>query len=234
MNRKALLSLTTLLVISLSGAHIIAHSLEGGPRLSVGDRFHFRTVSTIGTPSTSTGFETARGPAVIPPLPNEQWVRITGERKCHTGSCLILEVQRKLPPFLPGLQDRAYSETIRAHIDKATGEVFDIETIIMIGKSESRSTQSLMSRDSTLADFYGPWMLDLRAGYTSSTVDSMGVTRNLEVTGKQSVSGRECFVVKETRVLPSGEKAETIWWVDTHRRVAIQVNRGKRKMKLIK
>lgn len=233
MDRRAFISLMVVLFAGFATKASPEPALSAACELKAGDRFLFRTTSAAG-PTAPVSYETDRGLAVVPPLPTQQAVRVVSEVQRDGHPSLILEVERTLPAFVPGSRVQSYVEKIIARIDKSTGDVFDIRTSITIDGSVSSSTQRVLSGDSTLADFYGAWMLDLKDGYDQSNASSRGTATNLTVIRREKLAGAECFVVKETKTLVSGQKVVTTFWVDARRRVAVRTSRAGSQMQLVK
>ena len=233
MNRRTFISFTAVLVAGFPFKAKSEPALKAPCGLKVGDRFSFRT-SPSGSASAPISYQTDRGLAVVPPLPIQQTVRVVNETQGDGRPSLVLAVERTVPAFVPGSRDRSYAETITAHIDKSTGDVFDARTTTTIDGSVSNSTQSMLSGDSTLADFYGAWMLDLSDGYNQSNASYRGSVTTLTVTGRAKVAGADCFVVAETKTVPSGDKVQTVFWVDTRRRVALKTLRAGSQMLLVR
>ncbi len=202
-------------------------------KLVVGDRFDFRTTTAKRGGVGATTFNTARGPAFLAPLPIEQSVRIVMETQCVQSLCLALEAERTLAPFLSESGTKGYAEKISAHIDKATGAIYDVKTTINIDGSISVSSERSLARNAMVADFYGAWMLDLRNDYRQTTKDS-GRTITLTVAGAEKVAGRDCFIVKQLMEFDAGQKAESTIWVDVRRRFAVKIARGQSQMQLVK
>lgn len=230
MDRRAFISLMVVLFAGFATKASPEPALSAACELKAGDRFLFRTTSAAAVPAAPITYETDRGLGVVPPLPTQLAVRVVSETQWDGHPCLLLEVDRTLPAFVAGSRDRSYPEKIIARIDKSTGEVFDIRTSITIDGSVSNSTQRIFPNDSTLADFYGAWMLDLKDGYDLSN----STVKNLTVIRREKVAGAECFVVKETKTLPSGQKVVTTFWVDARRRVAVRISRAGSQMQLVK
>ncbi|MCI0489179.1 MAG: hypothetical protein L0229_21520 [Blastocatellia bacterium] len=231
MNRRTFIGHAAVFVAGLS-TRALSKPGADNIKLKVGNQFVFRTVKSGAAQAAS--FESSRGLAFVPPLPSEQTVAIIGQKQCSTGPCLVLQATRTLPPFVPGSKDRSYSEKVTAHIDKDTGNVSDIKTTILIDGSISNSSESSMDRDSTLVDFYGPWMLDLKNDYARARATGNGIITTLKVTGHEKVMGRDCFVVKQTQKLSSGQQVESTIWVDALRRIAVRINRAGNQMQLVR
>jgi hypothetical protein len=209
-----------------------------GPQLASGQEFEFKTVAA--EESTKAGgqgplgtFEEQRGLAMVEPLPYNQSVKIGEQSSCDDHSCVAIEISQDVPPFVPGLEDMKCGKTIRAKIDLTTGDVMDIRTELIIGDSISNSKQDIYGTDSTLGHFYGPWMIELEDDYKREFEHSTGELRTIKVVGREKVKGRECFVVKRARALPSGQKLEGTVWVDVERKVALRVHEGDRIMHLV-
>lgn len=212
---------------------LLAAAAAAPPAVKVGDRFEYVT-SGAAPKGAAAQMATPQGQGMIVPLPERQVVRITGESPCADGPCYVVEVEQFLPPFVPQLSDQEFVKQIRALVHPATGEVRDVKTTFRMGTSVSESTQALYERESTVGEFFGPWMADLDDRYSRSFERAGGEVRRFEVTGREKVAGRDCLVVRRTRLLADGQKVEATLWVDAARRVALQVEQGGQRMTLVK
>lgn len=235
MDRRAFMSLAAVFFAGFASKASPGAAFSATCELKPGDRFLFRTsAAPAAGASAPVSYETDRGLAVVPPLPTQQSVRVVSEIQRDGHPSVLLEIERTLPAYVPGSRDRSYFEKIIARIDKSTGDVFDIRTSTTIDGSVSSSTERALPGDSTLADFYGAWMLDLKDGYDQSNTSSRGVVKSLTVIRREKVAGLECFVVKEAKTLVSGQKVVTTFWVDARRRVAVRTSRAGSQMQLVK
>jgi hypothetical protein len=170
---------------------------------------------------------TSSGPATLP-KPIRQTVRVVGQEECPSGTCWRLEADQTLAPLsLPGAAPAQAENTSssRALVDTATGNLIQIERTIQLMGQEHVSTTEVKSRNALFAEFYGPWMLDLADDYQEVYELQQGV-RTYEVTGRETVDGRECFVVVRITPAPSGDFTKTTFWVDVRERVAVRVREG--------
>jgi hypothetical protein len=223
--------LSILLGIAAAGA------ASAGPDASplgfaVGDRFDFTAVHA----DPSSGTEKQGGVVhVTSILPKEQTVTVVEEKACGTAPCFVLEAHRTLPVYGVGTNETRNISTSRARIDKATGKLIDIEqTMTIAGQVHAGNPTPVKSKNSIFADFYGPWMLDLRPGYKESFPISDGRERTYEVVRQEKVAGRNAFVVKRRTPQPDGRILETTYWVDIERRFALQVEQEGWRMTLQK
>lgn len=215
----------------LALAPLAAGAPAKAPEVKVGDTFEYVTTGTA-PEKPAAQMATAQGQGMIIPLPNSQVVRVTGEQECPQGTCFTIEVEQILPPFVPQLADQNVVKQIRALIHPASGEVRDVHTTLRMGSSVSESDQEEYQRESTVGEFFGPWMADIDDGYTRSFERMGGEVRTLTVTGREKVAGRDCLVVRRTRLLVDGQKVEATLWIDAARRVMLQVEQGGQRMKL--
>lgn len=203
-----------------------------GPRLAVGDSFSYETKATQAVEGARATFREERGLGMVTPLPNKQSVKVTGNADCGGHSCLVIEVEQDMPPFVPQLKDQKHAKKIRALIDPESGDVLDVRTTLHIGESVSNSTQQLFDADSTLAEFYGSWMNLLQDGFEKKYERSTGEVRSFAVVGREKVGGRDCYVVARKRVMPSNEVVEGKLWVDVEKRVVLRLEQAGQTMEM--
>lgn len=227
---KAIARSSSVLLLALAALAAAAAPAKA-PVVAVGDRFDY--VTTGSAPDRPAAqMATAQGQGMIVPLPIRQVVRVTGEQKCAAGTCFTIEVEQILPSFVPQLANQEFVKQIRAIVHPASGEVRDVHTTFRMGTSVSESSQDEYERESTVGEFFGPWMADLDDGYTRSFDRMGGEIRTFTVTGHEKVAGRDCLVVRRTRQLADGQKVEATLWVDAVRRVALQIEQGGQRMRL--
>ncbi len=166
-----------------------------------------------------------RGEAVVSRLPLSQTASVAVGQKCAGEQCLEIVARREIRPFISGFEGQKFLETIRATIDASTGEVKSLRTELKIGEDVSISTESGFDRGFTVADFFGPWMLDLKDGY-SETFKAADQLRQFKVVGRETVRGRPCFVVKKAFSVGGGRQVRTTLWVDVERRVTVKALQG--------
>lgn len=219
-------------VLLLAAVPLLAAAAKS-PVVKVGDRYEYVTSGT-GPQTPAAEMALPQGHGMIIPLPNRQVVRVTGEAPCPGGPCLTLEVEQVLPSFVPQLAKEEFVTHIRAVVQPSTGEVRDVRTTFRMGRSVSESSQKAYEKESTLGEFFGPWMVDLDDRYSRSFDRMGGEVRTFTVTGREKVAGRDCLVVRRTRRLPDGQKVEAVLWVDAARRVALQIEQDGRRMTLVK
>ncbi len=207
------------------------------PKLKVGEAFSYTTQveegSEVKEPLAS--YKESRGTALVAPLPNSQTVKVTGEEACGEHTCLAVEAKQDMPPYLRchrGYQ--SVSKTIKALIDLETGDVLRIRTLLEAGKSVSNSSEASFESDSTLADFYGAWMTELKDDYMQVFRRASGELRTFRVKGREEVQGRDCFVVERKRLMPSKQMVESTMWIDAERRVVLRLAKGKQVMRLVR
>ncbi len=79
----------------------------------------------------------------------------------------------------------------------------------------------------TLWHWYGEWMLYLSDGFTYERREShplIGeIQQTLSVTGRDTVVGRECYVVDSWRGSPGRGGSEKRYWIDVQRRVVVRM-----------
>ena len=212
-------------------------ALAGDDRVvgvAIGETFEFQTAAAGEVNAPAAAIATSQGRNMVVPLPKGQVARVLGEEPCRTDStCLIIEVEQSLPPFIPQLSDKDFSKTVKAKVDVFSGDVFDVETIMTMGTSVSESTQEFYSRESTVGEFFGPWMADIKDGYIKSFERLGGEVRTIKVTGREEIAGRDCLVVERSRALPTGESVDARLWIDAERRVALKVEQGSQTMTVV-
>jgi hypothetical protein len=207
-----------------------------GPRVAVGESFSFATQAAAD--QTAEGaratFREERGLGMVTPLPNQQKVQVTGKSDCGGHECLVIEVEQDMPPFVPQLKDQKHIKKIRALVDPESGDVLDVRTTLLIGASVSNSNQQLFDSDSTLAEFYGAWMNELKDGFEKTFKRDTGEVRSFSVLGREKVAGRDCFVVARRREMPSSQVVEGKLWVDVEKRVVVRVEQAGQKMEMLR
>lgn len=222
-----------LLLSAALGSPLLA---TAGPRVTVGDSYSFETKTAAGEAADGARatFQEQRGLGMVTPLPNKQKVQITGQSDCSGHSCLVVEVEQDMPPFVPQLQDQKHVKKIRALVDPESGDVLDVRTTLLIGTSVSNSTQQIFEADSTLAEFYGAWMNRLKDGYQESFNRDTGEVRSFAVIGREKVAGRDCFVVSRKRTMPSNQVVEGKLWIDVEKRVVLRLEQAGQKMEMVR
>lgn len=203
-----------------------------GPRLAVGDSFSYETKATQPVEGARATFREERGLGMVTPLPNKQKVQVTGTADCSGHPCLVIEVEQDMPPFVPQLKDQKHAKKIRALVDPESGDVLDVRTTLIIGESVSNSNQQLFDADSTLAEFYGPWMNLLKDDFEKKFERSTGEVRSFAVVGREKVGGRDCYVVARKRIMPSAEVVEGKLWVDVEKRVVLRLEQAGQTMEM--
>lgn len=207
-----------------------------GPRVAVGESFSFetRTKADQAADGARATFREERGLGLVTPLPNKQTVQVTGKSECGGHECLVIEAEQDMPPFVPQLKDQKCSKKIRALIDPESGDVLDVRTTLVMGTSVSNSNQQLFDIDSTLAEFYGAWMNELKDGYEKTYKRETGEVRSFTVVGREKVAGRDCFVVARKRAMPSNQTVEGKLWVDVEKRVVVRVEQAGQEMEMLR
>jgi len=198
------------------------------PKVKAGDRFSYVTKAQEGAKDESKekrpGFADTRGTAMVSPLPTRETVTIGDTAVCKEHKCVEIEVEQVLPPFVPGIKVDSFGKKIKALIDLQSGDVLDIRTTLTMGSSVSESAELRYQPESTVAEFYGPWMADLKDGYNQSfNIASSGEVRTFRVSNREKIAGHDCFVVERIRHLPSNQSLAAKLWVDVQRRVALRV-----------
>lgn len=204
------------------------------PKLKAGEKFSYVTTGAeAAAQSPRPGFTAPRGPALVSPLPKRQTVVVEKTAPCNDHTCLTISAELELPPFVPGIKADSFGKKIRALIDLQTGDVLDIRTTLTMGSSVSDSSEARYQPESTVAEFYGPWMTELKDGYSKTyNIASSGEVRTFRVSGREKVGDRDCFVVERVRKLPSDQVVESKLWVDTERRVTLRVRQEGQTMSL--
>jgi hypothetical protein len=233
--RLSILVLALVLIVPiLAAAGADSQSADAKPMLKVkpGEKFSYVTTKAEAA-GPRPGFAEPRGKAMISPLPNRQTVVVGETTPCDGHTCLKLSAEQDLPPFVPGLKADSFGKKIKAMVDLQTGDVLDIRTTLTMGSSVSDSTEARYQPESTVAEFYGPWMTDLKDGYNKTfNIASTGEVRVFRVSGREKVAGHDCFVVERIRHLPSNQTVEAKLWVDTARRIALKVEQEGQTMTL--
>lgn len=223
-------------LLVLMFASLVATVVAAGaqaPRIdvAVGDRFIYSAVH----PEKPAGTEKQGGVVYVTSLlPNAQTITVVEEKACGSTACLALEAQRTLPDYGLGKSEVRNTSTSRARLDAVTGNLIDIEQTILVAGQENKTSAAAKSKHATFADFYGPWMLDLRPGYKESFPLTDGRARTYEVVRQEKIVGRNAFVVKRRTPQPGGRILETTYWVDVERRFALQVEQDGWRMTLQK
>ncbi len=221
------------LFLTLAGAAFWAWGAEPAvsPRFEEGERLSYKLVED-GSTGAAMAVEGLSKPAYVSGIPNSAIVLVKGFEPCGERRCFSLQIDAQIPPFDPQYQDGDYPEQTFALVDTVTAEVRSMTSKITIGHSVSTTTHAGFDRATTIGSFFGPWMLDLEDGYRQSFKHSRADI-TVEVVGRETVLGRECFVVKRTT--SSGARASTTtFWVDARRRYAVKVTKGARTLALEK
>jgi hypothetical protein len=197
------------------------------PGFKVGDRFVYS-----GPPAKAPSPPAGGGPVVITMFtPTDQTITVAGEAPCGKATCLTLEAEQTLPSY--GRAGEAKNgATSKARVNKATGDLVEIENILKIAGQERREATPIRSRNSLFAEFYGPWMLDLGPGYKQSFPLAGGKVRTFAVVGQEKVAGRDCYVVKRVTPGPQGGVQEATYWVDVKGRFTVQVDHAGQRLTL--
>ena len=189
------------------------------PGFKVGDRFVYS-----GPPAKAPSPPAGGGPIVISMFtPTDQTITVTGEAPCGEATCLTLEAEQTLPNYGLAAETKNVS-TSKARVNKATGELVEIERVLKIAGEERRDATPIRSRNSLFAEFYGTWMLDLGPGYKQSFPIDGGKERTYAVVGQEKVAGRDCYVVKRVTPAPQGGVQEATYWIDVKGRFTVQVD----------
>ncbi len=234
MQRKNFVRLALLWVLaSFVTAPLLALA---GPRLAVGESFSFETKAAgeQAADGARATFREERGLGMVTPLPNKQKVQVTGKSECGGHECLVIEAEQEMPPFVPQLKDQKHVKKIRALVDPESGDVLDVRTTLLIGSSVSNSTQQLFDSDSTLAEFYGAWMNELKDGFEKTFKRDTGEVRSFTVVGREKVAGRDCFVVARKRSMPSNQVVEGKLWIDAEKRVVVRIEQAGQEMEMLR
>jgi hypothetical protein len=185
-----------------------------------GDRFSFQLEK--GSSTKVTQVTDARGAVLVRSLPDRQTVQVKDIGTCEGRKCVLLQIDREVPPPEPKFKNEKFTEQIVAGIDQETGDVLSMKTTLSGAGSVSTSTQSAMSRNITVGDFFGPWMLDVDDKYKRSAKRDT-VTVSLETIGRKSYQGRDCFLVRKTWAVQAGPTVGLTYWVDVKSRFAVRI-----------
>jgi hypothetical protein len=192
----------------------------GALALKKGETFTF--AAQKGTTKAAGPIADAQGAIVQDPLPNHQVVKVTEVGDCKGKKCITLQADRDVPPPSPELRNEKFSEKVVASIDAATGDILHLSSTVSGGGSVSTSTQDQFGRTVTIADFYGPWMLDVDDKYKKSGGNG-SMTLTLETVGRGKLQGLDCFQVRKTLAVSGGKSMVRTYWIDVRRRVALKV-----------
>jgi hypothetical protein len=185
-----------------------------------GDKFSFQLQK--GSSTETTQVTDARGAVLVRSLPDRQTVQVKDIGTCEGRKCVLLQIDRDVPPPEPKLKNEKFTEQIVAGIDQETGNVLSMKTTLSGAGSVSTSNQSSFSRTITVGDFFGPWMLDVDDKYKRSAKNDM-VTASLETIGRKSYEGRDCFLVRKTWAFQAGPTVRLTYWVDVKSRFAVRI-----------
>lgn len=185
-----------------------------------GDKFSFQ--SQKGSSTKTTQVTDARGAVLMRGLPDRQTVQVKDIGTCEGRKCVFLQIDRDAPPPEPKLQNEKFTEQIVAGIDQETGNILSLKTTLSGGGSVSTSTQSSLSRTITVADFFGPWMLDVDDKYKRSAKNDTAAS-SLETIGRKRYQGRDCFLVRKTVAFQAGPTVKLTYWVDVKNRFAVRI-----------
>jgi hypothetical protein len=185
-----------------------------------GDKFSFQLEK--GSSTKVTQVTDARGAVLVRSLPDRQTVQVKDIETCAGKKCVLLQIDREVPPPEPKLQNEKFTEQIVAEIDQETGDVLSTKTTLSGAGSVSTSTQTSFSRTITIGDFFGPWMLDVDDKYKKSAKNDR-VTASLETIGRKSYQGHDCFLVRKTWAFQAGPTVKLTYWVDVKSRFAVRI-----------
>ncbi|HKV09235.1 MAG TPA: hypothetical protein VJ725_13915 [Thermoanaerobaculia bacterium] len=212
-----------LAVLSFPGLYLLgtsrSASAAGTFALKAGETFTFS--SQKGEGKAGGALADAQGAIIQDPLPSHQTVKVIEVGDCKGKKCITLQADRDIPPPSPDLAKEKFSEKMVASIDAATGEILHLSSTVSGGGSVSTSTQDQFGRTVTIADFYGPWMLDVDDKYKKSGGNG-SISLTLETVGRGKFQGYDCFQVRKTLSM-SGKKVVRTYWIDTQRRIALKV-----------
>jgi hypothetical protein len=213
-----------LAVLGLSGLFALGASRSAGAAdalaLKKGETFTFATQK--GTAKAVGPIANAQGAIIQDPLPDHQVVKVTEVGDCKGKKCITLQADRDVPPPSPELKNEKFSEKVIVSIDAATGDILHLSSTVSGGGSVSTSTQDQFGRTVTIADFYGPWMLDVNDKYKKSGSNG-SLTMTLETVGRGKFQGHDCFQVRKTLAMKGGKSIVRTYWIDTRRHVALKV-----------
>jgi hypothetical protein len=224
--RPASLLIAILLLVGLAPTA----TPQGGPAgggaaaafsLRIGERFVYRGERPPNPLDDAPRDTSSR----VMPKPRELTVRVTGEAKCDAGVCVVLESNQVIDVPREGRAAAATTDS-KALVDPATGAIVEIQGVILLGGRETPHRKRVTSRNAVFEDVYGPWMLDLGDAWEASFDLSGGRQRTYTVSGRETVDGRECFVVQRVTPMPNGTTQTTVYWVDVERRISIRVRQG--------
>lgn len=184
-----------------------------------GDKFSFQLEK--GSSTKLTQVTDARGAVLVRSFPDRQTVQVRDIGTCAGRKCVFLQIDR-VPPPEPGFRNEKFTEQIVAGIDQETGDVLTMKTTLSGDGSVSTSTQNALSRTFTVAEFFGPWMLDVDDKYKKSSKKDT-VTSSLETIGRKSYLGRDCFLVRKTLAVQAGPTVRLTYWVDVKSRFAVRI-----------
>jgi len=222
MNRKAKSSLRSF-AAALAVLIVVAVQAATAARVipwKKGDTFSFQLQK--GSTTKATQVTDARGAVVSRSLPDRQTVQVKDIATCEGKKCVLLQIDREVPPPEPKFKNEKFTEQIVAGIDQETGNVLSLKTTLSGAGSVSTSTQSSLSRTITVGDFFGPWMLDVDDKYKRSAKSDRAVS-NLETIGRKKVQGRDCFLVRKTWAFQDGPTVKMTYWVDVKSRFAVRI-----------
>jgi hypothetical protein len=165
-------------------------------------------------------------------FPEMQWILCLGRKSPDSTTVVKLVNQAKFkdPKGVvhsrknPLFQRRMSS----ALIDPLTGSIREeIETRPNQPEQADTIGGSHWDFPSTLWEFYGRWMLYLSDDFSYEKVETvpvMGqVKTSLETVGRDTIDGRECFMVGFHRHPVRADGIKKVYWVDTAERVAVRV-----------
>ncbi len=185
-----------------------------------GDTFSFELQK--GASAKVTRVTDAGGALLARSLPDRQTVQVKDIATCEGRKCVLLQIDREVPPPEAKFKNEKFTERLIAGIDQETGNILSMQTTLSGAGSVSTSTQSSLSRNITVGDFFGPWMLDVNDKYSRS-VKRDTVTVTVETIGRKSYQGRDCFLVRKTWAVQAGPTVRFTYWVDVKNRFAVRI-----------
>lgn len=165
-------------------------------------------------------------------FPELQWIMCLGRQSRDSATVVTLINQAKFKDPKGVVHSRKNPLFQRrmstAIIDPLTGSIRgEIET--RPNQPEPADTLGVSHWDfpSTLWEFYGRWMLYLSDDFSYERIESVPVIGQvrtaLETVGRDTIDGRECFIVRFRHHQVQADGIKKVYWVDTAERVAVRV-----------
>ena len=205
-------------------------------QFKIGEKFKYKASIVGGSSSQSIeAKEEAPGRFVIEgeSMPLTQTITIAMEKKYGGEPCFVVERKGIVKNPLSSSTNMRSEVRSLSYVSRAGRILYSEDTeIIKNGESTSESTNSSsdLPANATLHYFFGYWMLALAKDFSweceRTTPEGVHSFRSIKVKGKEKLNGRQCFIVEDLHRRESKGTMITTYWIDTQKRISIQVRKG--------